>query len=278
MISTLGRSHSVTPNGTDKVFTFPHALIAAADLTVTVDGIVQSAYVVYPVSDTGATVTFTVAPLAGTVLLMKRVTPTNQLVDYVANESFNADTHENALDKLTLILQELGDDDTAFINNGDLVYWEESSTTLQPVISGYNFGAVTNRIGDILSNGDISAATMTGVAVDNTSTISIYTEVLAASHTLSAVECYGSVYYVNSAATITLPAAAVGMCVTVITIGAIEVSVKPDATDLIVLEGLALDDGDKITNASLSGDIAVLTYYGTTGWYAATTSWTDGGA
>jgi hypothetical protein len=64
----------------------------------------------------------------------------------------------------------------------------------------------------------------------------------------------------------------------VITIGAIAVSVKPDATDLIVLEGLALDDGDKITNASLSGDIAVLTYYGTTGWYAATTSWTDGGA
>jgi len=39
-----------------------------------------------------------------------------------------------------------------------------------------------------------------------------------------------------------------------------------------------LDDGDKITNTSTAGDIAVLTYYSADGWHASTNTWTDGGA
>ena len=127
MISTLGREVSYSPNGTDTVFTFPHALINASDLVVTEDGVVVVAYTVSEPSDTGVTVTFTDPPTASSVLLLKRTTPTNQLVDYVANESFNADTHENALDKLTLIIQELGDDYLNFSSNSPLIYWEESS-------------------------------------------------------------------------------------------------------------------------------------------------------
>jgi hypothetical protein len=96
--------------------------------------------------------------------------------------------------------------------------------------------------------------------------------------TLSAAECGGYVIYVTGAATITLPAIAAGMSVTIITIGAVEVSVDPNASDKIVLDGTALDDGDKITNASTAGDIAVLTYYSADGWYASTNGWTDGGA
>ena len=91
-------------------------------------------------------------------------------------------------------------------------------------------------------------------------------------------EMYGGIIYVSGAATITLPAVATGMSVTVATIGAVAVSVDPNASDLIYLDGTALDDGDKITNTSTAGDLAVLTYYDATGWYAATNSWTDGGA
>jgi len=90
-------------------------------------------------------------------------------------------------------------------------------------------------------------------------------------------EMYGGIIYVTAAATITLPAATAGMSVTVVTIGAVAVSVDPNIADLIYLDGTALDDGDKITNLSTAGDIAVLTYYGATGWYASTNSWTDGG-
>jgi hypothetical protein len=89
-------------------------------------------------------------------------------------------------------------------------------------------------------------------------------------------ELYGGVIYVTAAATLTIPAVAAGASFTVITIGAVAVSVDPNAADLIYLDGVALSDGDKITNTSTAGDIAVLTYYDATGWVAITNSWTDG--
>jgi hypothetical protein len=103
-------------------------------------------------------------------------------------------------------------------------------------------------------------------------------KITAASYTVGTTdpnELYGGVIYVTSAATITIPAVAAGASFTVITIGAIAVSVDPNASDLIVLDGTALSDGDKITNLSTAGDIAVFTYYDGTGWYAATNGWTD---
>jgi len=123
---------------------------------------------------------------------------------------------------------------------------------------------VTIPSGDLTVSGDISGG--------------IFTESHATSHTLTNTECFGAVYYVTGAATLTLPAVEDGMSLTVITIGAVAVSVDPNASDLIYLDGTALDDGDKITNLSTAGDIAVLTYYDATGWHASTNGWTDGGA
>ena len=98
------------------------------------------------------------------------------------------------------------------------------------------------------------------------------------SQVLTDAQCRGGIIYVTGAATITLPAVAEGMSVSIHTIGAIAVSVDPNASDKIWLDGTALDDGDKITNKSTSGDIAVLTYYSADGWHATTNGWTDGGA
>jgi hypothetical protein len=109
-------------------------------------------------------------------------------------------------------------------------------------------------------------------------TLQLFTESHASSHTLSAAECYGAVYYVSAAATLTLPAVANGMSLSVFTIGDVAVSVDPDAADKIWLDGVALDDGDKITNLSEAGDAVVLTYFSADGWYAVTNGWTDGGA
>jgi hypothetical protein len=106
----------------------------------------------------------------------------------------------------------------------------------------------------------------------------VYTASYSANQTLTAAQCYGGVVYVTGACTITLPAIADGMSVTVITIGAIEVSVDTNASDLMYLDGTALNDGDKATNTSTTGDIIVLTYYSADGWYATSNSWTDGGA
>lgn len=93
----------------------------------------------------------------------------------------------------------------------------------------------------------------------------------------NALEMYGGVIYATAAVTITLPAVASGMNVTVIATTAAAVSVDPNGSDLIKLEGLSLDDGDKITSGATAGEIAVITYYDGTGWYAATDGWSDGG-
>lgn len=95
--------------------------------------------------------------------------------------------------------------------------------------------------------------------------------------TTDATECYGGVIFVTSAATITLPAVVAGMSLVVVTKGAIAVSVDPNASDLIIRDGTAQADGEKITNLSTAGDIAVLYAYDSTGWYASTNAWTNGG-
>jgi len=123
----------------------------------------------------------------------------------------------------------------------------------------------------------VGSATSQGVI---TAGHAVIVKVTGASYTVGTTdvrELYGGIIYVTSAATITVPAVAVGANFTVITIGAIAVSVDPNASDLIYLNGTALSDGDKITNASLAGDMAVFTYYDGTGWAAQTNSgWTDG--
>ena len=107
---------------------------------------------------------------------------------------------------------------------------------------------------------------------------SVFIEKHAASHTLTAGECYGSVYYVTAASVVlTLPPAEDGMNITVISNTANVVTVDSDAADLIILDGTALDDGDSIDSAGAAGDVCVLTYYDATGWFASTNTWVDGG-
>lgn len=121
---------------------------------------------------------------------------------------------------------------------------------------------------------DFSAATLTiqppQLVTKNTATS--YTV-----GTTSAAERYGGVIYVTGAATITLPAVATGMSVTVITVGAVAVSVDCNAADLIIRDGTTQADGEKVTNTSTTGDIAVFTYYDATGWYCTSNGWTNGG-
>ncbi len=124
-----------------------------------------------------------------------------------------------------------------------------------------------------------STESLTNKTIDTSlNTIKLKTYSYSANQTLTAAQCYGSKIRVTAACTITLPAVAEGMSVTILTIGAIAVSVDSNASDLIFLDGTALDDGDKITNASTAGDAAVLTYADATGWDASTNGWTDGGA
>lgn len=112
-----------------------------------------------------------------------------------------------------------------------------------------------------------------------TSALAVATKETATSYTVGTTdpkELYGGVIYVNGAATITAPATAAGASFTVITIGAVAVSVDVNGADTTYLNGTALSAGDKITNTSTTGDMAVFTYKPTGGWYATAPGWTDG--
>lgn len=165
-------------------------------------------------------------------------------------------------------------------------YWRGDGTWATPAGSG-DVTAAANMTDNTIVRGDGGAKGVqdSGITIDDSDNMDapgeitggILTASYAANQTLTAKECRGGVIYVTAAATITLPAVADGMHVTVITIGNVAVSVDPNAADLIYLDGVALDDGDKITNTSAAGDIAVLTYFSAVGWHASTSGWSDGG-
>ena len=56
----------------------------------------------------GGTLTATAAPASGRTLLIYRDVPATQETDYVENDPFPAESHERALDKVTMIVQQLG--------------------------------------------------------------------------------------------------------------------------------------------------------------------------
>ena len=123
------------------------------------------------------------------------------------------------------------------------------------------------------------SATLTNKTIDNgDNTMRIYHEKHTTSTTIAAAECYGGVHYVTAASVVlTLPAIADGMSVTIISNTGNVVTVDANASDLIILDGTALDDGDSIDSPGSAGDIVTLTYYDATGWFASSNTWVDGG-
>ena len=117
-VSTTTNRASYSGNGSTTAFAYGFKIFADADLTV----IIRSSAGVettktltthYTVSgagtDSGGNVTFTTGnvPASGeTVVVLRKLTLT-QGTDYVANDPFPAESHEDALDRLTMITQQL---------------------------------------------------------------------------------------------------------------------------------------------------------------------------
>lgn len=72
------------------------ALVLNVDYTVTGAG-----------ASSGGTLTLTVALPLGQTLTINRLVPATQLTDYTQSDSFPAESHEDALDKLTMLAQQL---------------------------------------------------------------------------------------------------------------------------------------------------------------------------
>lgn len=102
-------------DGATTAFPVPFAFIDAADLAVVertiADGaerllVLAADYTVSGGGGAAGTVTAGAAPSAAVEWIIRRATARTQDTDYTANDPFPAETHERALDRLTMIAQE----------------------------------------------------------------------------------------------------------------------------------------------------------------------------
>jgi hypothetical protein len=107
---------SYAGNGSTTPFSTVFRFLANADLLVTlvVDStgvetvqVLDTDYTVTGAGDASGTVTMTVAPANGETLVISRNITITQATDYVENDPFPAETHETALDKLTMVAQQI---------------------------------------------------------------------------------------------------------------------------------------------------------------------------
>lgn len=110
-ISTQASRQDYTGNGCTKAFAYTFKIIAGTDLDVFVGGCQKLITTDYTVSgagaETGGTVTFVTAPSCNLAVAIVRDVPYTQATDYPENDPFPALSHEDALDKLTMLVQQI---------------------------------------------------------------------------------------------------------------------------------------------------------------------------
>jgi len=116
-ISTTDSRISYNGNGVTTFFSFPYRFLANGDLVVvevssagveTVKTLTTHYTIAGAGDDAGGSVTMLTAPASGTRLIIYRDTDIVQETDYISGDPFPAETHERALDRLTMITQEVG--------------------------------------------------------------------------------------------------------------------------------------------------------------------------
>jgi len=116
-VTTSTNKRTFTGDGATTAFAYNFKILATTDLKV-YTRLIASPYTEtlqtegtdYSVSGAGdaggGTVTMTSAPADTLQLIILRAVPQTQLTDYTANDAFPAETHEEALDRLAMIVQD----------------------------------------------------------------------------------------------------------------------------------------------------------------------------
>ena len=121
-VSSTTSKNTYTGDAADVTFDFTFSVLDEAHILVqlknTTTGVItdQTITTHYTVSGTGnlsgstnyttGTITFISAPSASEEVILSRNVPLTQATDYIENATFPAQTHESALDKLTMVAQQ----------------------------------------------------------------------------------------------------------------------------------------------------------------------------
>ena len=173
-LSTTTVKNSYSGNGSTTAFTYNFAINSTSELVVIIRSstgteTVKSITTHYTVADAGAaggTVTMGSAPASGETLVLIRDTSLTQETDYVANDPFPAETHESALDKLQMQIQEVQEevDRSLKISRTNTMtstsFTNDATSRASKVLSFDSAGelSVTNEIGNFRGNWATSTA------------------------------------------------------------------------------------------------------------------------
>ena len=174
-VSSINTKNSYSANGSLTSFTYTFPINTTAELQVierSANGTetIKSLNSHYSVTDNGSQggqVIFNSAPANGVTIVLLRDTNLTQETDYIANDPFPAETHESALDKLTLQQQELQEELDRSI---------KLSRTNSMTSTEFTVGS-TDRAGKILgfdTNGELSVTTTIGSNKGNWSALTTY--------------------------------------------------------------------------------------------------------
>ena len=114
-VSSTTTKNSYSGNGSTTTFAYAFKIFADADLTVILRSAagtetVQTLTTNYSVTNAGnangGNVVFVTAPASGVTVVIRRNIAQTQTTDYTANDPFPAESHEDALDRLTFIAQQ----------------------------------------------------------------------------------------------------------------------------------------------------------------------------
>lgn len=110
-VSSTTSRNEYNGNGVTDTFAYTFRILNEDHIAVYVDDVLQTLTTDYTVTDVGASaggdIAFTSPPTTGTAnVIFLRAVPLTQETDYVENDPFPAESHEDALDKLTMIVQQ----------------------------------------------------------------------------------------------------------------------------------------------------------------------------
>ena len=111
-ISTTTNRDAFTGDGSQTSYPLSFPVVSSTHIDVNIDdaNVAASGNYAVTISGTSATVVFTTAPASAAKIVIRRIVPQTQTVDYVPYDTFPAETHEAALDKLTQVDQQLQED------------------------------------------------------------------------------------------------------------------------------------------------------------------------
>lgn len=202
-VSSTTAKVSYSGNGSTTAFTVSFYFLLTSDLKVTLrkaDGteVVKTISTDYTVTgagvSSGGTVTMGTAPASGETLVIQRNVPLTQLVDYQPNDPFPANTHEQALDKLTMEIQQLNEALARSIkvsttNTITSVEFTVDATTRALKVLGFDAAgelSVTQELGTFRGNWSSGSAYKQRDLIKDTSNNNIY--ICTTAHTSSGAQ------------------------------------------------------------------------------------------